>query len=372
MFKRFNFILILLLTLVVLVSVSGCGSNTAATKGDPATAAKTDTIKITDHTGKEVTIPANITRVAIDQVPLAATYVMYKGGTAEGLVGLSGTVLATISRTALVEIAPEILNVSTSHYENGELNIEELMKLKPDVVLYNAGNTKHGELFAQAGIPAVGFSTDGDPTKLYAEWLRLLEDVFQEKGKMDDIISHGDEMIAMVKERTAKIEDSKRVNALILFSYKDGIISVSGSQKHFGRFWLQAMNAKNAAEEVQGIAQVNLEQIYGWQPDVILMPGPGQCSITPSQVIANMVEGSDFSPLSAVEEKKVYTSDLGMWSWYTPNSDAPLVTLWMAQQIYPDMFKDIDLQSEAVKYYKDGYNYDLSPEQLKHIFNPEK
>ena len=365
-------LLIVILALIMLVSTAGCGNNTAATNGEPATASKTDTITITDHTGKEVTIPANISRVAIDQVPLAASYVMFKGGTAENLIGLSGNVLATISRTALVEIAPEILNVSTDHYENGELNVEELMKLKPDVVLYNAGNTKHGELFAQAGIPAVGFNTNGDPTELYADWLRLLEEVFQEKGKMDDIIAHGDEMIAMVKERTAKIEDNKRVNTLILFNVKDGVISVSGGERHFGYLWLKAINAKNAAEEVVGVTQVNLEQIYGWQPDAIVMPGPGQCSISPSEVIANTVEGADFSPLKAVQEKKVYTCDLGMWSWYIPSSDAPLVTLWMAQQIYPDLFKDIDLKSETLKYYKAGYNYDLSPAQLDYIFNPEK
>ena len=372
MFKRLNSILILLLALVMLVSVTGCGNNTAVTKDDSATAAKTDTIKITDHTGKEVTIPADISRVVIDQVPLAATYVMYKGGSAEGLVGLSQSVLAAISKTALVKIAPEILKVSTNYYENGELNIEELMKLKPDVVFYASGNPKHGELFAQAGIPAVAFSTDGDPTKLYAEWLRLLEDVFQEKGKMNDIISRGDEMIAMVKERAAKIEDSKRKNVLILNNVKDGVISVSGDKKHFGFLWLKAINAKNAAKEVMGVAQVNIEQIFNWDPDAIVMIGPGQCSILQSEVIANTVEGVDFSPLRAVQEKKVYTCNLGMWSWYTPNPDAPLVAIWLAQQIYPDLFKDIDLQSETVKYYKAAYNYDLSAEQLEQIYNPDK
>lgn len=115
----------------------------------------------TDHAGNEVTISEPVETAVIVQVPLAATYVAYQNGSAEGLIGLSGSVLDTISTTLLPEIAPEILEVDTSFYDNGELNIEELLKLDPDVVFYNAGNTENAEQFAQAGLTAVGFSTAG-------------------------------------------------------------------------------------------------------------------------------------------------------------------------------------------------------------------
>lgn len=327
-----------------------------------------ETFTVIDHNGNHVTLPVNIERVVIDQVPLAATYVMYHGGKAPWLVGLSGSVLDAVSKTALIDIVPELKNVNTAHYDRGELNVEQLLNLKPDVVFYSAGGKARGEMLAQAGIPAVGFATDGDPTVLYAKWLRLLEDVFREPGKMDAVIAYGDALMAKVTERTAAIPDGERKTVMILFNYDNGDLRVSGSKRHFGHHWLRAANVINAAEAVSGVAIVNMEEIYGWQPDLIVMSGAGQCRITPVQVIANTVPGADFSPLEAVMRGQVYSNELGMWSWYTPNPDAPLVVLWLAKLAYPERFSDMDLADETWQYYRKFYHYDLSPVQMEAIY----
>ena len=344
----------------------------AETTAEPSAPEEEDaaaTITIVDHTGNEVTIPANINRVVIDQVPLYATYVMYMGGTADKLVGIAASNKKTLESSLLMKIAPEIADVSTKHNEDGELNVEELLNLEPDVVLYNAGNTEHGELFKQAGIPAVGFSTNGDPTEIYAMWLRLLEQVFQEPGKMDDVVNYGTELINSVKERTASIADEDKKNVLILFNYGNGTPRVSGSQQHFGTHWLRNAGVINAAEEVVGVAEANMEQIYTWDPDLIIMPGPGQCSITPQQVLENTVEGADFSPLTAVKNGEVYSNSLGMWSWYIPSSDAPLVLQWIAKLSYPDLFADVDMRALVQEYYHNFYNYDLNEAEIDFIFD---
>lgn len=329
---------------------------------------------MTDHAKNEVTLPVKIERVVVDQVPIAGTYVMYKGGKSDNLIGLSASVLDAISKTALVKIAPDLLNVETGFNKDGELNIEELMKLDPDVVLYNAGNTKHYEMFKQAAIPAVGFNTAGgissaDPTQLYADWLRQLELVFREPGKMDDVIAYGDQAYRMVQDRIAQVPVDQRPDVMILFTYSDGNILVPGATGHFGGNWLKAVGVNNVAAELQGVQTVTMEQIYQWDPDVILMPGPGQIQINPLNLYHNDLEGVDFSSLTAVINKQVYTCDLGLWSWYTPNSDAPLVLQWMAKMIYPDTFQDIDLNKETREYYKNFYNYELSDEELDYIFN---
>ena len=369
----------LIICAVLLLVVSGCGSGTTKTITQTVTNTVTKTvtetstnnqqdanktIKIVDHAGLEVEIPSNITRVVIDQVPLTATYCMYMGGNIDKLIGVSGSVLNYARMTVLIDIIPELNNVNTSFYENGELNIEELIKLKPDVVLYNAGNAGHRELFQKAGIPCVGFSTDGDPTLLYAEWLRLLEKVFQEEGKVADKIAYGDSIIADTKARVANVSDSEKVNALILFSWRDGSPSVAGANKHFGRFWLAAANVNNAAQSQTGIASVNMEQLYSWNPDIIFMPGPMQCPISPAQVLSNSVEGADFSPLKAVQNGQVYSSDYGMNTWYTPNPDAPLVITWIAMKCYPELFKDVDLAKLTKDWYKKSYGFELTDAQV--------
>ena len=383
----------LLLAMLMLAAVlSGCAQNTETAQTSPEKQTETaapaptpapektetspektepETITIVDHTGAEVTIPANIQRVAIDQVPLYATYVMYMGGTADKLVGIAASPKRVLSKSLIMKIAPEIAEVSTKQQEEGELNVEELLNLKPDVVLYNASNSEHGEMFKKAGIPAVGFNTintTSDPVEIYSQWLRLLEQVFQEPGKMDDAIAYGEELIKTVEERTSSIPEAERKNVLILFNFNNGTPSVSGSQKHFGAKWLSRAGVNNAAEEVVGVTEANLEQIYSWDPDLIIMPGPGQCSITPKQVLENTVEGADFSPLRAVKEGQVFSNSLGMWSWYVPSCDAPLVLFWIAQLSYPELFPE-DLRELVREYYHNFYDYDLSEDDLDFIFD---
>ena len=149
-------------------------------------------------------------------------------------------------------------------------NIEEIMKLEPDVILYNANNTAHQEIFEQSGIPAIGFATAGseaagpaDPPVRYTQWLRLLEDVFGEDGKMDGFISAGEDIITDVETRIADIPEENCPSATILAMYANGVSSVAGGN-FFGSYWLDRLGLKNPAAEagLMANAQVNVEQIF--------------------------------------------------------------------------------------------------------------
>ncbi len=330
--------------------------------------------EITDPDGNKGMIPSDIQSCVIDQVPLASTYVMYKGGTAEGLIGLSGSVYKVIQQTLLPKIAPDILDVDTSYYTDGDLNIEQLLTLHPDIVLYNFGNSKHRTLFDQAGLYSFGFSTSGNPAVLYADWLRGLEQVFEEPGKMDEVIAWGQDLIDLVKERTSKVADEDRRRVMCLFNVSQGTPRVSGGDHGkggnlFGHNWMKTVNVVNVAEEdVSGVDSVSMEMLYGWQPEIVFLTGKGQAGCTVSEVLGNAVDGCDFEPLAAVQEGRVYSSNLGMWSWMTPNPDAPLVVLWMASICYPELFEDVDLREKTREYYKLGYNYDLTDEEIDGIY----
>lgn len=348
------------------LALAGCAANTTDTAAGPD---GSGTITIVDHTGDEVVIPADISRVAIDEIPLASTYVAYHEGSAPHLIGMSDAVVRSLEDTVVAEIAPEVLEVDTSYYKNGDLNVESLLELEPDVVFYNANNTEHGEMFAAAGIPAVGFSTNGDPTVVYQDWLRLLEDVFQEPGKMDSVIDDGAAMVADAKTRTEGLGAQDRQSVLIIYNYSAGVMRVAGETPFFGYYWLQTVGADNAAIGAQGgLAPVTAEQVLSWDPDVVLVGGAGPAGITPEQLLSNSVDGLDLSGLRAVREGKVYSNDLGMWSWFTPNPDAPLIANWLGQVIYPTEFDDVDLVAQTQAYYRQVYDHELSAAQAHAIY----
>lgn len=382
-------VLSLFLISILVFSLTACfaqsGNNNSDGKDNQQPAQGETTFTIVDHTGDEVEIPSKIERVVIVQVPLVSTYVMYMGGNIDKLVGLSASVVDELKETVLAKIVPEVLDVETSFYRGGDLSIEELMKLKPDVVLYAGKNKQHKELFKKALIPAVGFATsDGvartadssgsepDPTMLYADWLLLLEEVFGERGKMDEVIGYGDSVLEMIKERVATVPENERPSTMLLCNYVEGSHGVSGETGDFGANWLRAIGVNNVAKGVKGVGNVNLEQIYNWDPDLMFMRSSGRDRYLPEDLLENKIEGEDWSPISAIQKGQVYTSGLGQSGWYTPNPDAPLVVQWLAKKAYPKLFEDIDLRKEIKDYYKSFYSYELNEKEIEGIVNPTR
>ena len=348
-------ILSLVLTLLVL-----CIAGSALADG---------THTVVDHGGNEVEVPDHITRVVIDQIPILSTYMSYFGGEAPYIVGFCGSFKTTISETVLKNIAPELMETADTVYAQSDLNIEEIMKLEPDVILYNANNASHAEILKASGIPCVGFatvgaSTEADPIERYAQWLKLLEDVFGESGKMDAFISAGGEIVADVEARIATVPEDQRPTAMILWKYANGVPMVSGKGT-FGTYWLKRLGVTDVVvEEASGFTQVNMEQVYTWDPDILFLDGPGLLNLKTSDVLGNNVEGADFSTLSAVKNGRVYNTTLGMWNWFTPNPDAPLVLAWLASRTYPDAFADYPLEDTIREYYKTWYGYDMTDDEL--------
>ncbi|APT87673.1 ABC transporter substrate-binding protein [Corynebacterium flavescens] len=185
---------------------------------------------------------------------------------------------------------------------------------------------------------------------------------------MDEKIAYGRQLIDDAKQRSSQVSEAERKRALIIFNYSNGTARVAGDTPFFGYYWLQTANAKNAAEGTsQGLAPVNAEQILAWDPDAVLIGGAGQANLTVDQVLNNSAEGLDLSGLRAVKDKQVYSNELGMWSWFIPNPDAPLVANWLGKTLYPDEFSDVDLVKQVKEYYKKIYNFDLSDDQAQDI-----
>lgn len=370
-----KFLSAVLTACMLTVLVTGCGSSTGTgitsqgdgsqAKNSQAAVDEKSTHKVTDQAGNTVEVPNKITRVVIDQIPILSTYMSYFKGSAPYIVGYCGSFKDTITKTVLKDIAPELMKSSDTVYAQSDLNIEEIMKLNPDVILYNANNASHAQILKESGIPSIGFatvgaSTDADPIDRYQQWLELLEDVFNEDGKMNDFKSAGNAIVADVEKRIAAVPQDKRPSAMILWKYSDGVPQVSGNGT-FGTFWLKRLGVKDVVvDEAKGFTQVNMEQVYRWDPDILFLDGPGLLSLRTADVIENRVQGTDFSTLSAVKNKRVYDTTLGMWNWFTPNPDAPLVYAWLACKTYPEVFADYPLEQTIKDYYQKWYGYTVT------------
>ena len=131
--------------------------------------------------------------------------------------------------------------------------------------------------------------------------------------------------------------------------------------------WMEAAGVKNVSLDkqlniVESNAYASLEQIYLWDPQVIIANEPG--------VSKYILTDSKWKGLQAVLNKKVYQMPLGLSRWGHPGSiETPLAMLWLDKTLYPQLFKDVDLVKETKYFYKTFFDYDLTDQQVSAILS---
>lgn len=355
----------ILLTFVLLLSLAGCGAS-----GTSAAAEETKTV--VDHNGNEVTLPREINRIVVcDIVPLPSVLSVFFGS-AEKIVGMTSTSMSAAKGGLLGELYPEILNAKTDFIDGSTLNLEELLKLQPDVVFYNAARAEHTELLKKAGIPGVAVSVNKweyDAIETLNNWIGLLGEIFPESDKQEAVAQYSTKIYDLVQQRVASIPEEEREQVFFLYKYAETSIMTSGS-RFFGQWWADAIGAENVAAEIDTDNQVtvNMEQIYAWNPSLIFITNFTTAGA--EDLYGNTVGYYDWSAIDAVKDQKVFKMPLGMYRSYTPGADTPVTLLWLAKTAYPELFEDIDIIQETKTYYNEVFGITLTDDQAASIFAP--
>ena len=380
---------VVLSTAIALTAFAGCGTReTEQSSSEPASSsemsseessseesseAEPQMVTVIDHADREVTLETNPERVVIcDILPMASVLTVFLGS-AEKLVGINPACMSAAQNGLLGELFPEILEADTSFMEGGNVNVEKLLSLEPDVVFCLAGNSTLIGALENAGITAVGISPSKfqyDILETYDQWISILSQIFPENSKSEEISAYSKEVYAQIQAVTADIPEEERKGVLFLFQYDDTQMVTSG-KNFFGQFWSEAVGGYNVAEEIEidnSNATITMEQVYEWDPDVIFIT-----NFTPTQpddLYNNAIGSDDWSSVTAVRQGNVYKLPLGTYRSYTPSADTPVTLLWMAQKVYPELFADVDIAAEVRDYYEELYGVSLTDEQIDRMYNP--
>lgn len=326
---------------------------------------------IIDQNGDEVTIPGEVNSIVSGGIlPYFHTWYVATNSTKE-IVAMHPNSYNAAENSILAKLSPDVLNASTEFVKNGEINIEELMKVDPDVYFELSTNQDTIDQARAAGINTVAIkaidAAAAEPLATFNSWLELTAQIADTHERSDKFLATGQ---AVQDEITAKIKDltpEQKPNALMVYQLSDQSITVSG-KGFFGNQWLNATGANDVAEnDVQGRKDVNMEQIYNWNPEVIYLTN--FTPIQPEDLYNNTIAGQDWSQVEAVKNKQVYKIPLGIYRWFPPSGDAPLMLKWLASKNQPTLF-DYNMTEEIRAYYKDFYEYDLTDEEIHDILNP--
>lgn len=363
--------LILSAALILPVVLTGCSPAPAASSASGGDGSG-ETITITDQAGAEVTLPAQIDRIAVcDIFPLPSVLAVFFDS-ADKIVAMAPTSMSAAQNSLLSQLYPEILDADTSAMSGTDVNTEELMKLDPQVVFYSAANTQLGATLTRAGFNAVAISTNKweyNAVETLNQWIDLLSQIFPDNDRAQLVHQYSQESLRLVQDRTADLSDAERARVFFLFQYTDSSIVTSG-KNFFGQWWADAIGAVNAAQELteDNSVKVNLEQVYAWNPDTILLTN---FTAAQPQDLYNSTIGTDnWSTVDAVVNHRVYKMPLGMYRSYTPGVDTPITLLWLAKAVYPELFSDVNITDRTIDYYKTVFGVDLTEQQAESIFAP--
>lgn len=344
---------------------------TSCNKKAQESSSKAETRTIVDQVGHTVTLPKEVNRVVIASVwPLASAYCLMYG--TKGLVGLDPAIISAAENSMLIKVVPEISKIETSFSKNGHLNAEELLKLKPDVVLYATGVMEDYDIATQAGIPAVGFSLsikDFNAVETIFTWIDQLAEVMGTEYDTSAYKEYADKIQKLVAERIANIPEEKKPASMIIHRYSDTTLQIPGT-KTWGDYWITASGARNVANVNKGTPQVTVEEVYKWNPDRIYITNFSDA--LPEDLYTNSFQNYDWSNVRAVKEKHVYKMPLGIYRWYVTNTDSPLTLLWLAKEHQPDLFADIDMNKEIKDFYKKFYKLDLTDRDIQEIYTAKR
>ena len=183
----------LIALLLALVLLAGCA---------PAAPVE-HTHTVIDHDGVEVTLPEKVERIVVcDILPLPSVLAVFFDS-AEKIVGMSGTSMNAAEKGLLGELYPEILEAETGFIDGTTVNAEELMKLQPDVVFYNASRKELGQQLRKAGFPAVAISVnkwDYDCIETLNQWAALLGEIFPENDRREQVAAYSERIFDLVQD----------------------------------------------------------------------------------------------------------------------------------------------------------------------------
>ena len=317
------------------------------------------TVIFTDSVGREVEIPANITRIAISG-PLAQIAVFALAP--DKMIGIA------------TEWGPEAEEYLPTEYYNmpllgqlyggkGELNLETLLAADAQVVI-DVGEPKStiiedlDALQEQTGIPFVHITAYTDTMGEAYRMLGTLLGMEEEAGMLAE---YCDSVYAKTIDIMDEVGESGKAN-LIYLSGDTGLNVIAKTSYHAEVIDLLSNNlAVVESPSSKGTGnETDMEQLLIWDPDVIIF--------APDSVYDAVASDSTWQNLTAIKNGTYYEVPFGPYNWlgFPPSVQRYLGMMWMTQLLYPDVAQ-YDLYSEVINYYNLFYHTELTEDQYNDL-----
>ena len=312
---------------------------------------------ITDMWGRKLITPTVINRVlTTTPIEMELVYMLAP----DKLAGLSK---AWTGSPPLVPDKYKNLPLVGGWYGTETGNYETFIAQKPDIILDGGENQPDpvaaiNDRQAKFGsIPVVGVKA-WVAVDTYEDVIRYTGELLGAQERSENLITYYNDAMKYVKSITSQIPDNEKVKVYYAEG-KEGFSTDPAGSQHTQL--LDFCGAKNVADVVlkpgYGMADVTLEQILLWDPDMILIGRQSQASL-----YKTVMTDSRWSQTRAVKNGKVAVRPENPVSWFDgPPGPSQIVGMyWMVNKLYPDKTKGLDLSAKVKEFYSKFLSYELT------------
>lgn len=360
-------ILSLVLAFALVLSLAACGASNPPETTPPAEAtsagteaaaettspAAAETVLFTDACGREVEVPAQISRL-VPSGPLSQI-VLYAIAP-EMFVGLA----AKWDASAQGIIPEDRLNLPYfgQLYGSANLNVEELALADPQIFI-DVGQPKGSiaedmdALQTQTEIPAVFVSAT---LETMPQTFRTLGKLLNREEKGEALAAFCERIYSRTTDILTQVGDNK-VDALYVLGEAGLNVLANGSYQAelIDMLVNNLAVVENPASKGTG-NEVSMEQIALWDPPFVIF--------APDSIYDTVSENATWSEISAIRSGRYVKTPCGPHNWMgsPPSVQRYLGMIWLTAVLYPE-YCDYDVKADVLEYYQLFYDCALTDEQ---------
>ena len=349
--KKVKRLLALVLALVMSLSLFACGQKQQEDKTDDGTQTESPRV-FTDSCGREVTVPADIQKIAVSG-PLAQMVVFAIAP--DKMVGVANA-WDESAKAYFDAKYLELPLLGQLYGGKGELNLETLLAAVPDVVI-DVGEPKDSmaedldALQEQTGIPFVHIDA----------YLASMDDTYAMLG---DLLAMPNEAQGLADycryayDKVKAIADSVEKVNLLYVTGEEGLNVIAKGSYHAEVIDMLCNNLAVVDEpSSKGTGnEVDMEQILNWNPDAVIF--------APGSIYSTVADNENWQTIPAIRDGRYYEVPMGPYNWmgFPPSVQRILGMQWMAKVLYPNA-ADYDMYETTQTYFQLFYHCDLTAEQ---------
>lgn len=250
-----------------------------------------------------------------------------------------------------------------------DVGAEGIAAVKPDLVLMKSYmRNKLGKPLENIGIPV--FYLNFENPEDYLREVEMLGFILDSKSRAREIIRFYESRLNDVENKVSDLPAAGKPSVLFLsYTRKGGSVSFDVPP----RSWLQSVLIGRAGGKPvwsSGRAQggwqkTGFEQIAAWNPDYIFITSYFS---DVDEVIRSLKTDPLWTSLKAVQTDRLLGFPADYFSWDQPDTRWILGFQWLAKQMHPRLFPDLDIREEHRRFYSKLYG--MNEQRVERLVQP--